>query len=164
MVSNPQIKSRQRVKDLAEVFTADSEINAMLDLIPVEQYRNPLSTWLEPACGNGNFLIAILHRKLTYRPEGMPADIHALQCLSSLYGIDIAPDNVQEAQDRLYELVDTHIHPEDKPAFLARVREILSANIIQGDSLKPDTVTIHQHMWTGTSYTSKSMKLSDCHG
>lgn len=163
MVSNPQIKSRQRVKDLAEVFTADREVNAMLDLIPETQYRNPLSTWLEPACGNGNFLIAILSRKIAVanRPEGMPADIHALQCLSSLYGIDIAPDNVEEARSRLYALLDNHIQPEDKEGFLAHVREILNTNIVQGDFLKPDTVTICQYIWTGTSYTTRKMKLSD---
>ena len=162
MVSNPQIKSRQRVKHLAEVFTADREVQAMLDLIPEHQYRNPLSTWLEPACGNGNFLIAILQRKLAYRPEGMGADIHALQALSSLYGIDIAPDNVEEAKDRLFDLLDTHIHTEDKQAFLAHVRDILNTNIIHGDSLKPDSVTIHQYIWAGTGYSTKAMKLSDC--
>ena len=134
----------------------------MLDLIPETQYRNPLSTWLEPACGNGNFLIAILSRKIAYRAEGMSADIHALQCLSSLYGIDIAPDNVEEAQSRLYALLDTHIQPEDKEGFLAHVREILNTNIVQGDFLKPDTVTITQYIWTGTSYTTRKMKLSDC--
>lgn len=58
-----QIKSKIRVADHGEVFTADKEINAMLDLIQHET-ENIESTFLEPACGSGNFLIEILTRKL----------------------------------------------------------------------------------------------------
>ena len=54
-----QIISRQRVAERGEVFTAEREVNAMLDLVANECLR-PDSRFLEPACGNGNFLIAIL--------------------------------------------------------------------------------------------------------
>ena len=58
-----QIKSRERVADHGEVFTAEREVNAMLDLVARECLR-PDSRFLEPACGDGNFLAAILERKL----------------------------------------------------------------------------------------------------
>lgn len=59
--TEPLIKSRNRVRDLAEVYTAEREVRAMLDLVPEFSLKQ---TFLEPACGNGNFLIEILRRKL----------------------------------------------------------------------------------------------------
>jgi hypothetical protein len=66
-----QIRSRSRVRDLAEVYTHDREVHAMLDLVPdmfptEEDPGNTDRTFLEPACGHGNFLVEILRRKLTY--------------------------------------------------------------------------------------------------
>lgn len=58
-----QIKSKQRVADHGEVFTREQEVNAMLDLVEDETLRIE-SRFLEPACGDGNFLIQILKRKL----------------------------------------------------------------------------------------------------
>ena len=58
-----QIKSKERVSERGEVFTAEREVNAMLDLVANECLR-PDSRFLEPACGDGNFLSAILKRKL----------------------------------------------------------------------------------------------------
>ena len=58
-----QIKSKTRVRDKGEVFTNPREVNAMLDLVKQETERID-SRFLEPACGNGNFLIEILIRKL----------------------------------------------------------------------------------------------------
>ena len=58
-----QIKSKKRVADHGEVFTAEREVNAMLDLVKQETERVD-SRFLEPACGDGNFLAEILRRKL----------------------------------------------------------------------------------------------------
>lgn len=70
-----QVKSRQRVADHGEVFTAEREVNAMLNMVKPETERVD-SRFLEPACGDGNFLSEILRRKLEaakkepYRQEG----------------------------------------------------------------------------------------------
>ena len=58
-----QIKSKTRVADHGEVFTAEREVNAMLDLVKQETERVD-SRFLEPACGDGNFVAEILRRKL----------------------------------------------------------------------------------------------------
>ena len=58
-----QVKSKQRVTDYGEVFTAEREVNAMLDLVKPETERVD-SRFLEPACGDGNFVAEILRRKL----------------------------------------------------------------------------------------------------
>ena len=58
-----QVKSKKRVADHGEVFTAEREVNAMLDLVKQETERID-SRFLEPACGDGNFLTEVLKRKL----------------------------------------------------------------------------------------------------
>ncbi|MCL1624079.1 hypothetical protein M2R47_07485 [Moraxella sp. Tifton1] len=62
--NNKQVKSKKRVADFGEVFTAEREVNAMLNLLPDTIWHNITATFLEPACGNGNFLAEILSRKL----------------------------------------------------------------------------------------------------
>lgn len=54
-----QTKSKNRVADFGEVFTNEREVNAMLDLVKHETERID-SRFLEPACGDGNFLAEVL--------------------------------------------------------------------------------------------------------
>lgn len=110
-----QIKSKNRVSDFGEVFTAQREVNAMCDLIP-----DWSGNVLEPACGNGNFLVEVLRRKIS-------AGIEPTKAARQIYGIDIQSDNVSECIERLSEIVP-------------QAREIFSKNIVCGDFLKPETV------------------------
>ena len=94
-----QIKSRERVAERGEVFTAEREVNAMLDLVKQETERID-SRFLEPACGTGNFLAEILRRKLEvvrrqYQKQLSELELQATIALSSIYGIDIMKDNVE---------------------------------------------------------------------
>ena len=57
------VKSKQRVADHGEVFTPAHIVEAMLDLVKEESERID-SRFLEPACGEGNFLKQVLIRKL----------------------------------------------------------------------------------------------------
>lgn len=61
--TDKQVKSKQRVADHGEVFTSEREVKAMLDLVRQETEKSD-SRFLEPACGNGNFLVAVLRKKL----------------------------------------------------------------------------------------------------
>lgn len=101
------IKSVDRVRDLAEVFTPASTVQQMLNLLPPQMWvTHPSPTFLEPACGDGNFLVGILYRKLdrvadeygagTLAAGGDDAAVvfHALEALASIYAVDISPDNV----------------------------------------------------------------------
>ena len=63
-----QVKSKQRVRDHGEVFTNEREVNAMLDLVK-DETENIESTFLEPDCGDGNFLSEIIRRKLNIVKE-----------------------------------------------------------------------------------------------
>lgn len=100
-----QVKSRQRVADHGEVFTSEREVNAMLDLVKQETERVD-SRFLEPACGNGNFVAEILRRKLVAakrratppkKKKPLPAEYEkqSVIAVASIYGVDLLMDNVQ---------------------------------------------------------------------
>ena len=88
-----QVKSKQRVADHGEVFTNQREVNAMLDLVKHETERID-SRFLEPACGNGNFLAEVLNRKLNvvehkYSHTQMEWERYAVLGVCNIYGVDI---------------------------------------------------------------------------
>lgn len=145
-----QIKSRARVRDLAEVFTNQPEVDAMLDLVPDmfpgdADPSNTDRTFLEPACGSGNFLLEILRRKLAFVSparygRGERYEHRILRCLASIYGIDISADNVEESRDRLRALLNSHINRDlgsnrVSPGFLSAAEVILETNVIHADAL-----------------------------
>src|SRR5256712_7360101 len=101
-----QVVSKQRVSDHGEVLTGKREVNAMLDLVRGETERIE-SRFLEPACGNGNFLTAILERKLEvverrYGKSQVEYERYAVLAVSSIYGVDILEDNIQQCRHRLF--------------------------------------------------------------
>ncbi|CAD9227988.1 conserved hypothetical protein [Burkholderia cenocepacia] len=132
----------------------------MLDLIPAEQFTNPLSTWLEPSCGNGNFLIAILARKLSHCPQNEADDIYALKILSALYGVDISQDNVEEAIQRLHTWLSEHVQSDRKEVFLKLASEILHTNIQLGNFLNKEEIIFTQYTWhEDNTYTTTKETL-----
>lgn len=98
--ASAQIKSRRRVREFGEVFTAEREVRAMCDLIPAEVWEDVRSSFLEPACGTGNFVVEILRRKL----KRCSTEEDVCAAYDSIWGIDILPDNVEETKRRMLEL------------------------------------------------------------
>jgi hypothetical protein len=143
-----QIKSRKRVADHGEVLTADREVNAMLDMVKHETERID-SRFLEPSCGNGNFLAEILRRKLKIAKDRYghsPLDYgkRSVAAVASIYGIDILRDNVQDCVSRLFDIFNAEysaicgLHATDECR--EAVRHILRRNIICGDALAMKTL------------------------
>ena len=60
------IKSKNRVRDNGEVFTPSWLVEDMLNLVSDEDWADPKKIFLEPACGNGNFLVAIYKKKIEF--------------------------------------------------------------------------------------------------
>ncbi len=143
-----QIKSKERVAAHGEVFTAEREVNAMLDLVKQETERID-SRFLEPACGNGNFLAEILRRKLDVVQARYAAcqpdyELYALLAVGSIYGIDILQDNVVECRERLYQLFVSRYASlfaldRQRPDYLNSVQTVLHRNILWGDALTLQT-------------------------
>nr|WP_322815669.1 DNA methyltransferase [Chloroflexus sp.] len=100
------VKSKQRVADHGEVFTPAWLVEAMLDLVKDETERID-SRFLKPACGSGNFLVAILRRKLAaveikYGKSRFERQHYALLALMCCYGIELLADNIAECR-RLHQ-------------------------------------------------------------
>jgi hypothetical protein len=140
--------SKERVTEYAEVFTGNREVNAMLDLVKHETERIE-SRFLEPACGNGNFLAEILQRKLRvvesrYRKSQLEYERNAVLGVSSIYGIDKLQDNVLECRQRLLgifaEAYTRCFKSNTKAEVWDAVKFILERNIIHGDALTLQTV------------------------
>lgn len=138
-----QIKSRQRVADHGEVYTAEREVKAMCDLVSDECSRID-SRFLEPACGDGNFLAEILSRKLAavkkkYKKSVIDYEKNALLAVSSIYGVDILADNVAACRERLFKIWRKEYKAVVKTAYSEdaekSVRFILSKNIVCGNAL-----------------------------
>lgn len=127
---NKQIKSKKRVKDFAEVFTAEREVKAMCDLIPESEWTIE-SKFLEPSCGNGNFLVEIYERKLKFCKD----EKDGLKALANIVGIDILVDNVKESRKRLFDMFCENFSTANEFCKLM-AKLILKNNIICGDSLK----------------------------
>ena len=125
------IKSKQRVKDFAEVFTPSHIVNDMCDLIPDSVWDNIESTFLEPACGNGNFLVEIYRRKLKLCKD----EKDGLKALASIVGIDIQADNCEECRKRLMAQY-LEAFPNANEVCILLAAGILQNNIICGDGLK----------------------------
>lgn len=138
-----QVKSKQRVADHGEVFTAEREVKAMCDLVKQETERID-SRFLEPACGDGNFLAEILARKLAvvtkkYKKSVFDWERYSLLALGSIYGVDILLDNCKICRERLYRIwEDAYLSAckkECNDETKASAKFILSRNIVCGNAL-----------------------------
>ena len=145
-----QVISKQRVTDHGEVFTGSREVEAMLDLVKQETERIE-SRFLEPACGNGNFLAEILERKMRvverrYGKSQLEYERNAVLAVSSIYGIDKLQENVAECRQRLFEIFDrqytARFKQTAKEECRASIKYILGRNIVHGDALTLQTVGI----------------------
>ena len=143
MKTDKQLKSKKRVADHGEVFTNEREVNAMLDLVKQETERID-SRFLEPACGNGNFLAEVLSRKLhvvdtRYAKNQNDWERYAVIAVSSIYGVEILEDNAQECRERLFEIFDKHYtllyKNKCRDECRRSIRFLFQRNILWGDAL-----------------------------
>lgn len=154
------VKSRQRVADHGEVFTPAWMVGAMLDLVKGETERID-SRFLEPACGDGNFLVPILRRKLAavelrYGQSDFERRHYALLALMCVYGIELLPDNIAACRANLLEVFTEYLRLEPADDFHRAAVCVLSQNVIHGDALTmrgwdglPITFAEWGYLWKG---------------
>ena len=115
----------------------------MLDLVYNETQRID-SRFLEPACGDGNFLAEVLRRKLEivkqkYRANQLDFERYTFQAVGSIYGVDILFDNVQECRQRMLEIVSETYNRQylgdANQEFVDAITFVLSRNILWGNAL-----------------------------
>lgn len=134
---NLEQKRKARRKQTAEDFTPLPLVNEMLDKLPQEVWSDPSKTFCDNSAGNGNFIIEVLRRKLSNNHP-------PLQALSTIYGVELMADNVEEMKERLLELIPKDLHKEAK--------NILDENIICHNALTWDFIN-----WRSTEKKNKAL-------
>ena len=168
--------SRQRVAEHGEVYTAKREVCAMLDLVKEEAERID-SRFLEPACGTGNFLVEIMSRKMEavrrqFVKNRFEYDQASAMAVSSMYGVELLPDNVDACRNRLLtqylETYRQHQHQEASPELERCVSFLLRKNILCGDALtmlrdngEPVTFCEWTFIGTGGKVKRRDFELSE---
>lgn len=154
------IKSRARVRDQGEVFTQEREVKNILAL--TQATDNIFWRFLEPACGNGNFLVEIVKQRLerikqnpNYRPTDK-REYAIIKMLSTVYGVDIAEDNIRECKKRIMDEIFKLAPKKSTGGFLLAMQNILDTNILLGDMLNDKGgVFFVEYSLTPTEYLSK---------
>ena len=109
-------RERNRVKATGEVFTSTPLVEEILDKMDQELFKDPTKTFLDPSCGDGQFLASVLYRKLQ---NGIDFET----AISTIYGVDLMKDNVELCRERLL------CGRED-------LRHIIEQNIVRADGLR----------------------------
>ena len=136
------MNDKNRIRDYGEVFTQKKEVDSILDLVKNETL-NLESRFLEPACGDGNFLVEILFRKISilnskFKSNKLDFERNSILALSSIYGIDILNDNIIKLNERLLKIFTDNYNNcfgEINSNFLKSLKYILKKNLKFGDAL-----------------------------
>ena len=128
-------REKTRVKATGEVFTPTPLVEEILDKMDPESFKDPTKTFLDPSCGDGQFLASVLYRKLHN-------GINFETALSTIYGVDLMEDNVELCRERLL------CGRED-------LRHIVEKNIVCHDALTYD------YSFNGTNKTDQEARFED---
>ena len=120
-----ETKGTSRKKDLGEVYTPAELVLEMLDRLDVKQWQEVNNTFIDPACGTGNFLVGIVKRKIETGST-------ALEAVQTTYGVDIMSDNIDECRTRVFDVVASTAPEEDIPDIVKSIKN----NIRHGNALK----------------------------
>lgn len=112
-------RDKDRIDATGEIFTPEELVQEIIKNSKLDQRQNFSKTIIDPACGDGNFLVEILKVRLR-------AGHDPLESLSTLYGIDIMEDNIEQCKNRLIEIVGRD----------EKYETIVNKNIKVGDALK----------------------------
>lgn len=122
------LSKEDRVRIYGEVFTPAHIVTKMCDMLEQENPGcfEPGTTFLEPTCGDGAFVLELLRRKFllcSHRRDFTEA-------LRSLYAMEIQADNVEKTIARVTELCREYFTPTKQEL------QIINDHVIQADSLK----------------------------
>ena len=158
-IAEELVKSRKRIADHGEVFTPSWMVEDMLNLVQIESQRID-SRFLEPACGSGNFLCAVLLKKLEtvhkrYGASEFEKRHNALFSLMCIYGIELLEDNIIECKENLIVIFIDYLKLENTDVLISAAKSVLDANIIQGDALTLNDSTLKAIVFPEWGYLGK---------
>lgn len=120
------VRSKERIVKNGEVFTPKALVEKMMDKIPLEKWKNPEATFLEPTFGSGNMLICMLERRIA-------CGISPIQALKTLYGVELMQDNVDLCKERIRDVLRAN-----KVKITSKINEIIDHNFVCSDFFKWD--------------------------
>lgn len=180
MNNEVEIKKDSSVRQFGEVFTPDSIVCDMIDLVEkqwgdISDEEYILKTYLEPACGDGQFLIRLLERKLN-RVKNYPVEERELalvKAVSSLYGVDIQKKNVNACKNRMLDIIygkevetfdlsgtnkiQVNIGIEITNTVKDIVYSVINANIIEGNAL--ESIGFNEYEFKGDRVRTQNFYL-----
>jgi type I restriction-modification system DNA methylase subunit len=112
--------TKEAIKQRGEVFTPPKLVREMLNKLPSEVFTDPSKTFLDNSCGDGQFLFAVMERK-------MQNGITHKQALSTIYGVELDSKNAEACRNKLL-----------KDSTSKELRAIVDHNIINADALDRD--------------------------
>lgn len=130
-------RSQERIKQTGEVFTPLPLVDEILSKLPPEVWEDVNKTFLDPSCGDGNFLVRVLHYKLQRHPKKF------IQAIDSIYGVDIMPDNVKQCRERLFGELYKHCKATKQLTVFKKHMESIWNNILEYNIVWHDALTYH---------------------
>lgn len=164
-------RTQARIKATGEVFTPTPLVQEMLDQLPQELFTDPTKTFIDNSCGDGQFLGEVLIRKLQSLNKEEITDAEFEAALSTVYGVDIMQDNVDECRERLLcgredlrHIVEQNIYQANSLEFSYEFKPMSSTRRKREDSLRRKIIkekkkaanTAHAEMIFGFGKISKS--------
>lgn len=130
--ADPIQRSEERIRSTGEIFTPPALVDEILNQLPKELFEDPTKTFLDPSCGDGNFLVQVVRFKIH---NGSTVQ----QALETTYGVELMPDNVQHCKERLLAIANDF---DDEIFGIAEAKKkyghIVDNNIVCADALEYD--------------------------
>ena len=105
-------RSKSRIKDLGEVFTPESYVEDMLNLLAKNKkgiWSDEETTFFEPCAGHGNIVLSIyrrrleaLYKKALGKGNRDSAYYAVANALNTMWAIDIDAQNIENCRSRLF--------------------------------------------------------------
>ena len=119
-------RSKQRIRDLGEVFTPEKYVQQMLDMLDKSVWADTKTVFFEPTCGHGNFVLAIVERRLNAflkkaRKQKIkkPHFYSVANTLNNLWAIDIDSKNIELCRERVRKITFDFLMKYEKKDFFS---------------------------------------------
>jgi hypothetical protein len=120
-----EIKSKERVKNIGEVYTPKELVLEMLNQVPTNTWSDSTKKFIDPASGNGNFLVEIVNKKLD-------CGLTPNEAVATTFGVDIMQDNINESHERIIKLLDNRGETYN----LTEIQDLLKTRIVLNNALE----------------------------
>lgn len=126
-------RSRQRIRNMGEVFTPEQYVNQMLNIISAKTWADEEAIFFEPSAGHGNIVIPIIQKRLFSlerkfkKTRKRDAALYAIaNTLNTLWAIDICPLNVELTRKRVLTEIVNYYNQSSAKLPLAKARDFWS--------------------------------------